>query len=135
VELCDHNVTDDYIIEYEMKNFISEAFQQDREWLNSLHFIQIFLSVCHSYVADLVGISKAVWNLILYKCVHNVQVDSTDNRCVPNLKTKSFSPDLYDSLLTLIEPADSGILTIISSWLTIRWFFFGGGGGDDVLFQ
>lgn len=60
MELCDHNVTDAYIIEYEMKNFISEAFQQDREWLNSSHFIPVFLSVCHSYIADLVGISKAV---------------------------------------------------------------------------
>jgi len=58
-----------------------------------------------------------------------MQVDSTDNRCVPNLKT-TFSPDLYDSLLTLLEPVDSGILIVISNWLTIRWFlfFFGGGG-------
>lgn len=58
--LCDHNVTDAYIMEYEMKNFSSEAFQQDREWLNLLHFIPVFLSICHSHIADLVGISKAI---------------------------------------------------------------------------
>lgn len=99
----DHNTTDAYSSEYERKNFSSEAFQQDREWLHSLHFIPVLLSVCHSHVADLVGMSSAVLNLILYKCVNNVQVGSTDNRCVPNLKTKTFSPDLYDSLLTLLK--------------------------------
>ena len=59
-----------------------------------------------------------------------MQVDSTDSRFVPNLKTKTFSPDLYDSLLTLLKPVDSGILTVISSWLTSLVFFWG-----DVLFQ
>ena len=122
--LCDHNVTDAYSSEYHRKNVSSEAFQQDREWFNSLHFIPIFLSVCHSHIADLVGMSNAIaiLYLILYKCVNNVHVESTDNKCVPNLKTKTFSPDFYDRLLTLLKPVDSGVLTVISSWLTD--FFF-----------
>ena len=127
--LCDHNVTDAYSSEYHRKNVSSEAFQQDREWFNSLHFIPIFLSVCHSHIADLVGMSNAIaiLYLILYKCVNNVHVESTDNKCVPNLKTKTFSPDFYDRLLTLLKPVDSGVLTVISSWLTDFFFY--------VLFQ
>jgi hypothetical protein len=58
-------------------------------------------------------------------------MDSTYNRCVPNLKTKTFSLDFHDSLLTLLKPVDSGILTVISSWLTVRCVFFLG----DILFQ
>jgi hypothetical protein len=62
--VCDHNVTDAYSSAYERKNFSSEAFQQDREWLNLLHFIPVFLSICHSHVADFVGMSNAI--LCLY---------------------------------------------------------------------
>jgi len=78
-------------------------------------------SVCHIHFADLVGMSDAIaiLYLILYKCVNNVHVERTDNKCVPNLKTKTFSPEFYDSLMTLLKPKDSGILTIISSWLTV----------------
>jgi hypothetical protein len=126
VVLCDHNVTDAYSSEYDGKNFSSETFQQDREWFNSLHFIPIFLSVCHSHFADLVGMSDAIaiLYLILYKSVNNVHVESTDNKCVPNLKTKTFSPEFYDSLMTLLKPVDSGILTVISSWLTIFFLMY-----------
>jgi hypothetical protein len=66
VLLCDRNVADAYSSESERKNFSSEAFQQDREWLNSLHFIPVFLSVCHSHIADLAGVSNALLYLILY---------------------------------------------------------------------
>lgn len=88
--LCDRNVTDAYSSEYEIKNFSSEAFQQDREWFNSLHFIPVFLSLCHSHVADLVGMSNAILHLILDKCVNIVHVESTYNRSVPNFKKKRF---------------------------------------------
>jgi hypothetical protein len=60
IALCDRNVTDAYSSEYERKHFSSESFQQDSEWLDSLHFIPVFLSVCHSHVADSVGMSNAI---------------------------------------------------------------------------
>lgn len=60
---------------------VPEAFQQDREWLNLLHCIPVSLFVCHSHVADLIRMTNAVLNLILYEHVNNMQVESTDNMC------------------------------------------------------
>ena len=88
-----------------------------------------FSVLCHWNVADLVGMSNAILSLILYKFAMNMQVGSTDNRCVPNLKT--FLPlTCVDSLLTSLMPDGSGILTFTLNRLKISFYI-----SCEALFQ
>lgn len=58
-----------------------------------------------------------------------MQVGSTDNRCVPNLKT-FFPLTCVDSLLTSLMPDGSSILTFTLNWLKISFYI-----SCEALFQ